>query len=55
VQYAGNRVLTFCRTVTEYDYKEANPDNDPDDWNDNDRVYTSGVGRVTIAGTRVTE
>ena len=54
-QYTGNRVLTGCRTVAEYDYNEANPDNDPDDWNDKDRVNTSGPGRVVIAGTRVTE
>ncbi len=54
-QYTGNRVLTFCRTVTEYDHNEANPDNDPDNWNDKDRVNTSGSGRVTIVGTRVTE
>ena len=54
-QYTGNRVLTGCRTVTEYDYNEANPDNDPDDWSDTDRVSTSGAGRVVIASTRVTE
>jgi hypothetical protein len=54
-QYTGNRVLTGCRTVTEYDHNEANPDNDPDDWNENDRVQTSGPGRVVIAGTRVIE
>jgi len=54
-QYTGNRVLTGCRTVTEYDHNEANPDNDPDEWGENDRVSTSGPGRVTIAGTRVVE
>jgi hypothetical protein len=54
-QYTGNRVFTFCRTVTEYDHNEANPDNDPDEWGDNDRVNTSGSGRVTIAGARVIE
>jgi len=54
-QYTGNRVLAGCRTVQEYDHNEANPDNDPDEWNDNDRVYTSGAGRVVLAGTRVTE
>lgn len=54
-QYTGKRVLTFCRTVTEYDYNEANPDHDPENWHDNDRVSTSGSGRVTIAGTRVIE
>ena len=54
-QYTGSRVLNFCRTVTEYDYNEANPDNDPNEWGESDRVNTSGARRVVIAGARVIE
>jgi hypothetical protein len=54
-QYTGSRVITTCRTVTEWDHNEANPDNSPQNWGDKDRVPTQGAGRVTIAGTRVVE